>query len=187
MWEPLVESALLPPLQHAFDRSLSPVGTQFSYWQTPMTDSNTSESPPASHKVCKRDRGPCPQRPRMKPRHCWRCLRSFTGHLCITRSCVQSKTRHSTGETEVTDATVPVLAGRGDAAPFKATSKPSSFFRGPAELGRPVRALRQHHIHVGVISFISFISGQKPEWSLRWMALSPAWPSRCCSAGLPLL
>lgn len=89
---------------------------------------------------------------------------------------------------EVADATAPVPAGRGDTAPCKATSKPSRLLQRTrrAPLPQPVLVLRQH-IHVGIINFISFISWQKPEWFLRWMALSPAWPSWCYAAGFLLL
>lgn len=51
---------------------------------------------------------------------------------------VQSETRHSAGETEVTDATVRVLAERGDTAPFKATLK--TFFLLQTELPSRQRA-----------------------------------------------
>lgn len=80
--------------------------------------------------------------------------------------CVQSQTLHSMGDTEVTDATVPVLAERGDTAPFKATLKTSFLLQRARRAPLPtacVRVLRQHRIYVGVINFISFISWQKPE------------------------
>lgn len=70
------------------------------------------------------------------------------------------------GGTEVADARVPVLAERGDTAPLKATLKLHFLLQGPhrAPLQTAcVRVLRQHHIYVGVINSISFISWQKPE------------------------
>lgn len=172
------------------DESLSFIGTQFSYQSTQTINSDTSNIPPNSHKVFIKDRGPFPQRLELNLPQWQYCLLSYTRHLFILCWCAQSKTRHSAGETELIDATVPVLAERGDTAPFKAPL--NTFFLRQRARRAPLqtvcaRGLRQHHIYVGVINFISFISWQKPEWFLRWMALSPAWPSWHYSAGSLLL
>lgn len=177
-------------LQHGSDESLSFIGTQFSYQSTQTINSDTSNIPPNSHKVFIKDRGPFPQRLELNLPQWQYCLLSYTRHLFILCWRAQSKTRHSAGETELIDATVPVLAERGDTAPFKAPL--NTFFLHQRARRAPLqtvcaRGLRQHHIYVSVINFISFISWQKPEWFLRWMALSPAWPSWHYSAGSLLL
>lgn len=131
-----VSSALT--LQHSFGESLSFMGTQFSYQSTQVTDSNTPKFPPVSDKVFMKDRGPYPWRLRLNLHQCWHCLHFYTTHLFIMCLRVQSETRHSAGETEVTDATVRVLAERGDTAPFKATLK--TFFLLQTELPSRQRA-----------------------------------------------